>query len=105
VQGADHLVEHVLVCASQYDRRRTATLTAVYVQHLTVTDANLADRIASTEALGIEGLVPLNVRHRRDDPSSRGLGEALEIFPVAPPRADDARLNEVLHAKVVDYWG
>ena len=85
--------------------RAAARSTLGDVQHLTVTDANLADRIASTEALGIEGLVPLIVRHRRDDPSSRGLGEALEILPVAPPRADDARLNEVLHAKLVDYWG
>ena len=81
------------------------TLTAVYVQHLIVTDANLADRIASTEALGIGGLVPLNVRHRRDNPSSHGLSKALEILYVALPRADDARLNKVLHAKVVDYWG
>mmetsp|Transcript_12796 Transcript_12796/g.31232 ORF Transcript_12796/g.31232 Transcript_12796/m.31232 type:complete len:308 (+) Transcript_12796:405-1328(+) len=105
VQRAIHLVQHVLVRAAQDHGGRAVSLAPIHIQHLPVPDAHLADRIACSQAGRVEGLVPLHVGHGGHDAPPCGLGEAFEILAIAPPCADDARLDEVFHAQVVDALG
>ena len=102
VEGAVHLVEHVVVGAADEHGARLRVFAILEDNHVVVGHALLANLGAGAQRLRVEGLVALHVRQGEEDLRAGSLGDAAEVILGHAAARDASSLDEILERHVVD---
>lgn len=100
-----HLVEHVVVRASQDDAAGAHDLCALDEDELVVGYPLLHDLICETEVCRLERLVPLEVGERGDERGARGSRDPSQVLFATTTHGHRAGFDKLLETEIVDALG